>query len=142
MAPSIISSVRHGCRRHLQHRRNAFKLAFPTECKREICRISEEFNVRGVALKQKVHDRLHYKIPLSMLHDIIRRRADWMESSSLSRCRVQYIRRRYEIHEKEMLAWCHGWVRRHGTLTYACLMEKARKKAEELELDEFKGSNG
>ena len=142
MAPAIISSVRQGRGRHLQPRRNAFKLAYPTECKREICRISEEFNIKGVALQAAVHERLHYKISLSTLHDILARRTEWMQCSSLSRCRINYKRRRYEIHEKEMLAWCHGWVRRHGTLTYACLMEKAKKKAEELEVDDFKGSNG
>ena len=65
-----------------------------------------------------------------------------MESASLSRCRINYQHKGYEMHEKEMLAWCHGWVRRHGTLTDACLMEKAKKKAEELELDDFRCSNG
>ena len=142
MPPALISAVRQGRGRHVQPHRNRFRLFYPTECKREICRISDEFQIRGKPLQLKVWERLHYKISLSTLHGILRRRAQWMESESLERCRLNYKRRGYDIHEKEMLAWCHGWVRRHGTLTYACLMEKAKKKAEELELDDFKGSNG
>ena len=53
-----------------------------------------------------------------------------------------YKHRGYEVHEKELLAWFHGWVRRHETLTYACLIEKAKKKAEEWELHAFRASNG
>ena len=64
-----------------------------------------------------------------------------MSSTSLSRCRVNWTRRGYHEFEKEMLRWCHGWVRRHGTQTYACLMEKG-KKAEELDIDTFCGSHG
>ena len=41
-----------------------------------------------------------------------------------------------------MVKWCSGWVRRHGTLTYTCLIEKAKKKVDELELEEFKAWTG
>ena len=34
--------------------------------------------------------------------------------------------------EKELLSWCIGWVRRHGTLTYALLREQALLKAKKL----------
>ena len=142
MAPTFISSVREGRGRHLQPHRNRYRLSYPTECKREICRLSDDFKIRGKQLQEKVWQQLHYRISLSTLHGIIKNRAHWMESPSLARCRVNYKRRGYELHEKEMLAWVHGWVRRHGTLTYACLMEKGKKKADELELDDFKGSNG
>ena len=131
MVPALVSSVRQGRGRHVQPRRNRFRLSYPTECKHEICRMSDEFNICGKLLPDKVWERLHYKISLSTLHDIIRRRPEWMDSPSLSRCRLNYKRRGYEIHEKEMLAWCHGWVRRHGTLTYACLMEKEKKKKQQ-----------
>ena len=129
MAPTFISSVREGRGRHLQPHRNRYRLSYPTECKREICRLSDDFKIRGKQLQEKVWQQLHYRISLSTLHGIIKNRAHWMESPSLARCRVNYKRRGYELHEKEMLAWVHGWVRRHGTLTYACLMEKGETKS-------------
>ena len=142
MVPALISAVRQGRGRHLQPRRGRVKQAYPTEFKREVCRLSEEFNIKGLKLQDKIQDVLHFRISLSTLHDILARRHVWMSSPSLSRMRVNWVRTGYDEFESEMVSWCHGWVRRHGTLTYACLMEKARKKADELDLDNFKASNG
>ena len=141
MVQALISSVRQGRGRHLQPRRNRHRLAYPTEFKREVCRIADEFGIKGKALQLMVCERLHFTLSLSTLHDILKRREEWMSSPSLSRCRVNYTRAGYDEFEKEMIQWCHGWVRRHGTLTYACLMEKGLKKAEEMDI-EFKASNG
>ena len=65
-----------------------------------------------------------------------------MKATLLSRCRANWIRDGFDEFEKEMLKWCHGWVRRHATLTYACLVEKGKKKADELKLEIFRASTG
>ena len=79
-------------------------------------------------MQATVEEKLHYRLSLSTVHDILKRREEWMSSTSLSRCRVNFTRRGYVEFETEMLKWCHGWVRPHGTLTYACLMEKGKKR--------------
>ena len=142
MVQALISSVRSGRGRNLTPLRGRSKLAYPVEFKREVCRLADQFNLKyGGALQQKVHEKLHYKLSLSTLHDILKRRLAWMSCTSLSGCRINYTKCGYDEFEKEMLKWWHGWVRRHGTLTYACLMEKGKKKADELVLDAFRGSN-
>ena len=103
--------------------------------------MAEEQEIKGKALQAAVYEKLNFNLNLSTLHDILRRRQDWMSSTSLSRSTVCYTRKGYVDFEREMISWCHGWVRRHGTLMYACLMERALKKAEELDVD-FKASNG
>ena len=142
MPPSLISAVRQGRGRHLQPIRNRKKSAYPVEFKRAVCRLAEEHEIKGLRLRDKVEEVLHFRLSLSTLHDILKRRAEWSEATSLSRCRRNWTVTGLEDFEKEMVEWCHGWVRRHGTLTYACLIEKARKKADELDVQGFKGSNG
>ena len=60
-----------------------------------------------------------------------------MSSFALPRRRVNFIRKGNNGFEKEMLSWCHGSVRIHGTLTNAYLMEKTKKNANEINIEGF-----
>ena len=60
-----------------------------------------------------------------------------MAATSWSRCRVNWTGKELEEFEKEMVVWCHDWVRSHGTFTFACLIEKATKKADEMDVEGF-----
>ena len=63
MPQAVISSVRQGRGCNMQPRRGRSKMSYPTEFKREVCRLAEEWNLKcGGKLQAKVHEKLLYKL--------------------------------------------------------------------------------
>ena len=73
MAQALISVVRQRQGRNLHPRRGRTKRSYPTQFKQEICRVADEFNLKcGGKLQAKVEEKLHCRLSLSTLHDILK----------------------------------------------------------------------
>ena len=148
MAPPLVSVVRSGVRRHLQPRKGPVRVSNSIEFKREVCRIAEEERIKGLRLQEVIQDRLHWKLSLSTLHGILKGKAEWNAAPSLATCKLKGVGLRRDSKVKELeevlREWAYRWVRRHGTLTYALLEEKALKKGQDIGIptNEFKASSG
>ena len=128
----LISATRRGsAKRLLQPRKTQKKCAYSTEFKRAVCRLVEENpGVKGAKLQELVKENFHWDVPPATLYDIVRGKDKWFGALSLSGFRQKESE--WPELERELLTWCIGWVRRHGTLTYALLREQALLKAMKL----------
>ena len=140
----LISQQRHGSsKRHLVLKHSAKQKAYPVAFKREICRLRALFpTLKLDDFIQCIKEETGYDVPKTTVHRMLKEQDTWFNAKSLGRCRLR--EGRHKELEADLMVWATGFLRRHGTLTYALIKEQAEVFARQRNFPEdmFKTSNG
>ena len=115
---------RRPCRRSVQVHQGRIRKAYPVDFKRRMCRIREmhpDCTIERFCAILKAETG--WSVPVTTATKILERRAEWFDAKTLTKFKQRGGK--WPEFEEVMLRWCTGWVRRHGTLTYATLKEQA-----------------
>ena len=140
----FISQQRHGSsRRHLQVRQNVKHKCYPVAFKREICRLCASFPCMKLdEIIQKVKQETGPDVPKTTTFRALKEKDSWYTAKSLGRCRLRDGK--FSELERDFMTWSSGFLRLHGTLTYALMKQQAEvfAKQKNIPVADFKTSNG
>ena len=143
MEPGVRRQRDRTARRHVHVQKGRIRKAYSVEFKRTVCRLRDENpSCTWENFAELVRLETGHILPLTTVVRTIKERDIWFSAKTLSSCRQRPGK--WQELEQVLLRWCTGWVRRHGTLTYAILKEQAlvlARRMPEISVD-FACSNG